>query len=87
MKREEKFELDEYERWIESEIEKGNFVPVENFEEWKKALKEAARRSLKRLEGERKRFRFTVEAPSPEVKEEAVKLLKERFGEAVKVEE
>jgi single-stranded DNA-specific DHH superfamily exonuclease len=87
VKKKEEFELDEYERWIESEIEKGNFVPVENFEEWKRALEEAARRTLERLDRKKKRLRFTVEAPSPEVKEEAIKLLKERFGEAVKVEE
>ena len=40
--------LDKYEKWIESELEKGNFVPVENFEEWKMALEEAARRALER---------------------------------------
>jgi RNase P/RNase MRP subunit p30 len=78
-------ELDDYERWIESKIEKGNFVPVENFEEWKKALEESAHRTLEKLG--RKRVRFTLEVQSSELKEEAIRLLKERFGEKLKVVE
>ena len=48
-----KNKLDEYEKWIENELEKGNFVPVENFNEWKKALENAAKRTLKKWKKER----------------------------------
>ena len=75
--------LDEYEKWVESELEKGNFVSVKDFKEWKKTLEEAAFRTLRNLE--RTRFRFTVEAPSPELREEAIKLLKAHFGKDLKV--
>ncbi len=76
-------ELDDYEKWIESEIEKGNFVPVENFEEWKKALEEAARRTLEKLE--KGKIRITIELEKPEEKERLLRLLKEQFGESLKI--
>ncbi len=38
--------LDAYEKWIKNELEKDNFVPVENFEGWKKVLESAAIRYL-----------------------------------------
>ena len=81
----EKIELDEYEKWIESEIEKGHFVPVKNFDEWKKALEEAARRTLEKLE--KKKVRITIELEKPEEKDRLLKLLKEQFGEGLKVVE
>ena len=73
--------LDEYEKWVEKELEKGNFVPVENFEEWKTALEEAARRTLEKSE----KARITLEFSSPEQAEKAVELLKEHFGEELRV--
>ena len=45
---ERKIKLDEYEEWIESELKKGNFVPVENLKEWKEALEKAAARTLEK---------------------------------------
>ena len=79
----EKIELDEYEKWIESEIEKGHFVPVKNFDEWKKTLQEAARRTLEKFEKEK--VRITIELEKPEEKDRLLKLLKEQFGESLKV--
>ena len=73
--------LDEYEKWIESELEKGNFLPVENFEEWKMALEEAARRALERD----RKVRITLEFSSPEQAEKAVELLKKHFGKELRV--
>ncbi len=77
-------ELDEYERWVESELEKGNFVPVENFEEWKALIERAAEEKLKELKGMKKN-RVMLEFSSPDLKEKAIKLLKEQFGEGLKV--
>ena len=71
---------DEIERWFEKELEKGNFTPVENFEEVKRALQKAAERALRRK-------RFIVELPRGESSEKFLSLLKEHFGEGVKVEE
>ena len=53
MKDKRNVKLDEYEKWVESELEKGHFVPVENFEKWKKALEKAAHRTLSKLEEEK----------------------------------
>ena len=58
---------------------------MENFEEWKKFVEKAAEETLRKLEG--KKFRFTVEFSSQEVKEEALKLLRERFGNDLRVVE
>ena len=77
-----KIKLDPYEQEIEDNIEKAK--RVENFEEWKAFVERAAAETVKWLES--RKVRFVVEAPSPEVKEEVIKLLKERFGEALKVE-
>ena len=78
---EEKPALDEYEEWIESELEKGNFVPVENLEKWKEVLKEAAARTLEK----KKRIRLTVELPSPELRDEVIRVLRNRFGKDLKI--
>jgi single-stranded DNA-specific DHH superfamily exonuclease len=86
LKRNEEFlnvELDDYENWVESEIEKGNFVPVENFEEWKKALEEAARRTLEKLE--KKKIRITIELEKAEEKDRLLELLKEQFGGSLRI--
>jgi len=77
-----KIKLDPYEQEIEDNIEKAK--RVENFEEWKAFVERAATETVKWLES--RKVRFIVEAPSPEVKEEVIKLLKERFGETLKVE-
>ena len=77
----EQVNLDEYEKWIESELEKGNFLPVENFEEWKMALEEAARRALERD----RKARITLEFSSPEQAKKAVELLKEHFGKELRI--
>ena len=79
-----RIKLDEYEMWIESEIENGNFVPVDNFDKWKEALQKAACRTVDKLRRE-KRIRLTIEISSPETKDEVIKLLKDRFGKEVKV--
>jgi single-stranded DNA-specific DHH superfamily exonuclease len=86
LKRNEEFlnvELDNYENWVESEIEKENFVPVENFEEWKKALEEAARRTLEKLE--KKKIRITIELEKAEEKDRLLELLKEQFGGSLRI--
>jgi single-stranded DNA-specific DHH superfamily exonuclease len=85
MKDTKRIKLDEYEKWIEDEIEKGHFVPVKNFDEWKKALEEAARRTLEKLE--KQKVRITIELEKPEEKDRLLKLLKEQFGEGLKVVE
>lgn len=77
---ENKIKLNEYEMWIESEIEKGNFVPVDDLDGWKEALQKAACRAL-----EEKKIRLTIEMSSQETKDEIVKLLKDHFGKKVKV--
>ena len=71
-------EMEEFERWVIRELEAGNFVPVENLEEAKKGLAEAADRALKRRE---LRLLFT----SPEEKEKAIRVLKELFGEKLEI--
>ena len=38
--------LDDYERWVKEELERGNFVPVENFEEYKERLEKMAQKKL-----------------------------------------
>ena len=76
-------ELDEYEKWVESELEKGNFVPVDNFDEWKALIERTAEKKLKELEKEK--TRVMLEFSSPDLKEKAIKLLKEQFGEGLKV--
>ena len=86
LKRNEEFlnvELDDYENRVESEIEKENFVPVENFEEWKKALEEAARRTLEKLE--KKKIRITIELEKAEEKDRLLELLKEQFGGSLRI--
>ena len=79
----ERLELDEYERWIESEIGEGNFVVLENLEKWKKSLKEAAHRSLG--ETKKQKLRLTVEMSSSDLRDEVIKLLKDKFGGRLKV--
>ena len=46
-----------------------------------KALEEAAERTFEK----RKRIRLTVELPSPELRDEAIRVLKDRFGEKLKI--
>ncbi len=77
-----KLKLDSYEQEIENNIEKAK--RVENFEGWEAFVEKAAAETVKWLES--KKVRIVVEAQSPEVKEKAVRLLKEQFGDAVKVE-
>ncbi len=79
-KRLEDIKLDPYEQEIEDHLEKAR--RVENFEEWKNLVEKAAE-TVKELE--RKRVRFTLEVSSPELKEEVIKFLKERFGKSLKV--
>ncbi|RUM41617.1 MAG: hypothetical protein DSY34_03455 [Desulfurobacterium sp.] len=75
----ERFKSDEeIMEWFEREMEAGNFVSVENLEEAKKGLAEAADRALKRRE---LRLLFT----SPEEKEKAIRVLKELFGEKLEI--
>ena len=76
-------ELDEYEKWVENELERGNFVPVENFEEWKALVEKAAEETLKEIE--KKKSRITIEFSSPDLKEKAIELLREHFGEKLKI--
>ena len=70
--------LTPYEEEIERELEKAR--PVEDLEAWKEALKEAASRTL----AEREKA-VTLKFPSREAKEEALRILKERFGEDLKI--
>ena len=67
-------------KWFEKEPERGNFVPVENQENWKKLLQKTAENTL-----QKRKIHFTLEVSSPEVQKEVLKLLKERFGEKLKV--
>ncbi len=78
----EKIKLDRYEKEIEDNIERAQ--RVENFEDWKELVEESAKRTLQNLEI-KKGFRVTVEFSSTEIKEKAIKLLKEHFGEQFKV--
>ena len=78
----EKIKLDRYEKEIEDNIERAQ--RVENFENWKELVEESAKGTLQNLEA-KKKFRVTVEFSSTEMKEEAIKLLKEHFGEQFKV--
>jgi SpoVK/Ycf46/Vps4 family AAA+-type ATPase len=71
-------EMEEYERWVIQELEAGNFVSVENLEEARKGLAEAADRALKRRE-------LKLFFKSPEEKEKAIKVLKELFGEKFEI--
>ena len=73
-------EMEEYERWVIQELEAGNFVSVENLEEAKKGLAEAADRALKRRE-------LKLFFQSPEEKEKAIKVLRELFGENFEIVE
>ncbi|WP_163329439.1 hypothetical protein GFV12_08495 (plasmid) [Desulfurobacterium thermolithotrophum] len=79
----ENIKLDPYEQEIEDNLEKAK--RVENFEEWKEFVERAAAETIKKLE--KRKIRFTLEVSSPELKEEAIRLLKERFGEKLKVVE
>ena len=77
----ERFKSDEeIMEWFEKEMEAGNFVSVENLEEAKKGLAEAADRALKRRE-------LKLFFQSPEEKEKAIKVLKELFGENFEIVE
>ncbi len=78
----EKIRLDQYEKEIEDNIE--NAKRVEDFNKWKILVEETAKNSIKKL-GTERRFQITVEFTSPELKEEAIKLLKKHFGEQFKV--
>ncbi len=49
-----KIELDKYEKWIEIEIEKGRFIPIKNFGEWKKHSKRQLAKHLKNLRRKKK---------------------------------
>jgi len=77
----EKVKLDPYEQEIEDNLEKAQ--PVENLEEWKRILKQAAENTLRRLEEERVTLKFS----SPELKEKALQLLEEHFGKNFEVVE
>jgi len=79
----ENIKLDPYEQEIEDNLEKAK--RVENFKEWKEFVETAAAETVKKLEN--RKIRFTLEVSSPELKEEALKLLKEHFGEKLKVVE
>jgi predicted DNA binding CopG/RHH family protein len=79
----ENIKLDPYEQEIEDNLEKAK--RVENFNEWKELVERAAAETVKKLE--KRKVRFTLEVSSPELKEEAIKVLKERFGEKLKVVE
>ena len=68
--------LTPYEEEIERELEAGNFVPVENPEQWKSRLQEAARRTL-RAPG------LVVRFTSPEARREAEELLREKLGDQI----
>lgn len=70
--------LTPYEEEIERELEKAR--PVEDLEAWKEALQEAASRTLKELE-----TAVTLKFPSKEAKEEALRILRERFGSDLEV--
>ena len=74
----ERIKLDPYEQEIEKAIEEGYFEPVENFEEWKKALEEAAERTLKKRE-------LTLRFATLDLKRKALEILKEHLGESFKV--
>jgi len=63
---------DELIAWFEEELEKGNFVSVDNLEEIKQELAEAAERTLKQRE-------LRVIFYSPEEKEKAFQILKKFF--------
>ena len=77
----ERFKSDEeIVEWFEKEMEAGNFVSVENLEEAKKGLAEAADRALKRRE-------LKLFFQSPEEKEKAIKVLRELFGENFEIVE
>ena len=77
----ERFKSDEeIMEWFEKEMEAGNFVSVENLEEAKKGLAEAADRALKRRE-------LKLFFQSPEEKEKAIKVLRELFGENFEIVE
>lgn len=80
-----KIELDEYEKWVEEELEKGHFAPVKNFGEWKKALEEAAHKTLEK--GKKKKIRIVIELEKPEEKDRLLKVLKEQFEEDLRVVE
>jgi len=70
--------LTPYEEEIEKNLEKAR--RVENFEAWKETLKETARRTL----AERKKV-VILKFSSEKDKEEALRMLKERFGCALEV--
>lgn len=70
--------LTPYEEEIEKELEKGQ--PIEDLEAWKDALKEAASRTLTEREKA-----VTLKFPSKEAKEEALRMLRERFGEDLEI--
>lgn len=77
----ERFKSDEeIVEWFEKEMEAGNFVSVEDLEEAKKGLAEAADRALKRRE-------LRLFFHSPEEKEKAIKVLREIFGENFEIVE
>ena len=79
----ENIKLDPYEQEIEDNLEKAKRVG--NFEEWKEFVEKAAAETIRKLG--KKKIRFTLEVSSPELKEEAIKLLKEHFGEKLKIVE
>jgi len=70
--------LTPFEEEIERDLEKAK--PVENLEAWKEALKEAASHTLKEMERA-----VTLKFPSREAKEEALRILRERFGEDLEI--
>jgi len=77
----EKVKLDPYEQEIEDNLEKAK--RVKNFDEWKALVERAAEETVKVLE--KKKVRITLEFSSPEQAKKAVELLKEHFGEELKV--
>ena len=42
--------LTDYEKWISSELRKGHFSPVKDFNKWKEALEKAAGKALDKAE-------------------------------------
>ena len=55
-------------------------MPAENQEDLKKLLQETAERTL-----QKRKIYFTLEVSSPEIQKEVLRLLKERFGEKLKI--
>jgi len=77
----EEIELTPYEREIERKIEAGDYELVENFEEWKRKLREMAKETKRAL----RKKELVLEFESPETKEKALEILKKYLGESFRV--